>query len=137
MAARGRYLPVVQDLRRYVGTARRVIATEMVLILRQTNPFKTGHSRNNWVAQMGHPYRGVDGSRMRPSDAAQRRGLEELAAEPPSSRRVANVSNNVPYVPRLNEGSSEQAGAGYVEAAEAQALVNARLQMGRLRRARR
>lgn len=134
---RRKVLPIIESIRGYAGKVRRLLVLELVDILRLTNPVDTGHSRNNWVPGLGHPYRDVDGSRLHPSDAAQKRGIAEVIGEPDTSSRVANIANNVPYVRYLNEGSSQKAPSGYIQAAVAQAKVNARLKLGRLRRSRR
>lgn len=134
-AVRTKAYPIVLELRKYVGRVRRELATEFVAIVRELSPVKTGHSRNNWIPKMGTPFRGVDGSRAAPSSAAQDAGLAEIAAEPQESNRVANVSNWVDYVAHLIRGSSQQAPAGYERQAVAQAKVNVRTRMGRLRRA--
>lgn len=127
---------LITKIRQHAGEVRRELVLELVDILRLTNPVQTGHSRNNWIPQLGHAYQGVDGSRLAPSDTAQKEGIAQIIAEPLDSPRVANIVNNVPYIRHLNEGTSQQAPEGYVEAAVAQALVNVRLRMGRLRRAR-
>lgn len=128
---------VKKKIRGYAGGVRRLLCTNIVIVARELNPKQTGHSANNWIAKLGHPFVGVDGSRERPSSAAQKAGLAQIAAEPDDSPRVASVTNNVGYVRHLNDGTSRQAGPGWVEAAVAQAFVETRLQMGRLRRVRR
>lgn len=134
-AVRSRAYPIVQDIRKYVGRVRRELALEFVAIIREISPVDTSHSRNNWIPSMGRVHYGVDGSRQKPSTAAQDRGIAEIMAEPEESDRVANVSNWVDYVAHLIRGSSKQAPAGYERQAVAQAKVNVRARLGRLRRA--
>lgn len=134
--ASSRVFPVVKELRKYTGRVRRAIVLELKDILFFTTPFATGHARSNWIPSMGFPHRGVEGSREAVSYAAQERGTAAVSKEPEESTRVANLSNSVSYLPHLNKGSSQQAGAHFVEAAIAQAKVNVRRSIGRLRRAR-
>lgn len=126
---------VITEVRKYIGSVRRVIVLEAVDVLRLTTPVATGHARNNWIPTMGRATNEVCGSRESPSSEAQDRGIREIIDEPLDSRRVASIANNVPYIRHLNEGSSTKAPQGFVEAAIAQAKVNARLLIGRLRRA--
>lgn len=134
-SVRTKAYPVVLELRKYVGRVRRELALQFVAIVRELSPVDTGHSRNNWIPKMGTPHTGVDGSRAHPSSQAQDRGIAEISAEPQESNRVANVSNWVDYVAHLIQGSSRKAPAGYERQAVAQAKVNTRARMGRLRRA--
>jgi hypothetical protein len=136
MARRSRVLPIVRSIRQYGGRIRRALVLELTAILFETTPFKTGHARSNWLPAMGRPRLIVAGSRAAVSYAEQQRGIREVTEEPDESTRVANLSNKVRYLPKLNRGSSAQAGAHFVEAAIAQAKVNVRARLGRLRRAR-
>lgn len=137
MARRSRAYPVILEVRRYVGRIRRRLVLEMKDILFFVTPFATGHARSNWIPSLGPAHRGVVGSREAVSYAAQERGVAAILAEPPESRRVANLSNDVGYIRHLNDGSSAQAGAHFIEAAVAQAIVNVRGELGRLKRAKR
>lgn len=134
--ARSSVLPIILGIRRYVGRIRRELALELVDILRETTPIDTGHARSNWIPKLGRPYQGVAGSREAVDWGPQQRGIREIIDEPQESRRVANIGNRVRYVPKLNKGSSQQAGPHFIEAALAQAKVNVRMRLGRLKRAR-
>lgn len=92
-------------------------------------PVDTGRARSNWIVSLGSPSReqqdaytpGQGGSTG--ADNA-RAALEQAAAE--ISRRQPgqdiNISNNLPYIGRLNEGYSAQAPAGFVQAAVLRAV---------------
>lgn len=85
--------------------------------LKRDTPRDTGWARNNWVPSVGVPFLGVAGSRDAPEGATSERGAAEVATQYRLSRGRVFISNNVPYIIRLNEGSSTQAPAKFVEAA--------------------
>jgi hypothetical protein len=88
--------------------------------LTEDTPVDTGHASNNWVPSLDSPFEDVDGSEEAPSRSAQAAGIAAVAAyELP---QVGYVANNVPYIGRLNEGSSSQAPSGFVEAAVLRAI---------------
>jgi hypothetical protein len=126
---------IALGIRRYIGSVRRDVVLEATAILKRTTPIATHHAESNWIPSMGHPHVGVDGSREGVSFAAQEAGIAEVADEPPESKRVANLTNNVGYISALNNGTSLQAGEGFVESAIAQAIVNVRARRGVLPRA--
>lgn len=77
-------------------------------------PVDTGHARLNWQVGLGTPIRsekpGED-----PGGAAARAialGVARIRAARPS--QSIYISNNVPYINRLNEGWSAQAPADFV-----------------------
>lgn len=135
MRAQLRGLPKVigRKMRRYIGAVRREVVVEMVDVLKYTSPIDTRHSVNNWIPTLGFPSTEISGSREHPSNDAQARGLAQVMEEPLESTRVANIANNVFYVQYLNEGWSDQAPPGYIDAAFAQAQVNVRMRLGSLR----
>lgn len=135
--ASAKVIPVIESIRAYAADVRRLLVLELVDVLRLTTPVDTGHAKSNWIPRLGRPFRGVAGSREKVSYALQERGIREVMDEPAKSRRVANISNSVRYLRYLNQGSSQQAPSGFIQAAIAQAKVNARLKLGRLKRARR
>lgn len=87
------------------------LAINQVVILE--TPVKTGHARANWQVSLSKPI------------------LEELDAEDPGGQSTVNknaaliktsppgvriiLSNNVPYINQLNDGSSAQAPAQFVQ----------------------
>ena len=94
--------------RKVVGTLEaRVSKTALGLLgdLKILTPVDTGRARSNWHLDVGAP-------------TVQ---LVEPGGDLPTdvSRYTVNqtifISNNVPYIRRLNEGHSKQAPAGFVE----------------------
>ena len=84
-------------------------------------PVDTGWARANWFANIGA---GVPGSSPNPGEGT---GVAGAVAEREArlggivGYKLASgpvfISNNVPYILRLNEGSSKQAPAGFVQRA--------------------
>lgn len=80
-------------------------------------PVDTGWARNNWAIQVGSPRTDPIGSRERASEA---RGVQEQSKASIFGYQVESqtqvfITNNVPYITRLNQGSSQQAPAGFVQ----------------------
>ena len=72
-------------------------------------PVDTGRARSNWLTSLGKPRTGtveVGGAPNPRSTIAQRK-----------PGQVIFITNNLPYIQRLNEGSSSQAPANFVEMA--------------------
>jgi hypothetical protein len=91
-------------------------------------PVDTGHARANWVPSVGEPFAAeVDG------DAAHSSGVADVLAYELGDG-PAWVSNNVPYILRLNDGWSAQQPAGFVERAIAEALLAAEQRFGEIAR---
>lgn len=79
-------------------------------------PVDTGWARSNWIPSIGVPYPDTVGSRDAINAAVQSQGVARLLGWN-FSEGVAWLSNNVPYIGFLNEGTSAQAPAGFVERA--------------------
>ncbi|MEO0497938.1 MAG: hypothetical protein AAF141_11330 [Pseudomonadota bacterium] len=96
---------------------RKVVLSVFGSVIRAT-PVDTGRARGNWQTTLDAPAREqVEGTTPRVGEA-------DAVAAAAKMGKVAFVSNNVPYIGRLNEGSSKQAPAGFVEkAAQAGAAV--------------
>jgi hypothetical protein len=81
-------------------------------------PVDTGHARSNWIPSVGQHHRGVAGSRESVNHSAQENGVGSVLQYRLRQGAVF-VTNNVPYILRLNAGSSAQAPAGFVDKAVA------------------
>lgn len=82
-------------------------------------PVDTGWARANWLVNIGTPFLAPIGTRESVPQAGT--GVASIATYklgPP-----VFISNNVPYITRLNEGSSQQAPRGFVQAAILRALT--------------
>jgi hypothetical protein len=107
----------------------RKITLDVTANLIQTTPVDTGWARANWVPRLGGPSTGTapnpgEGSGVSAASAQQSAGQAAVAARYNSlNNGRVYVSNNVPYIGRLNEGHSAQAPAGFVQAAVKKAVT--------------
>ncbi len=91
-------------------------------------PVDTGWARANWIPSIGIPIQ-EDLSGITPDPAVvpgaaakSVAGQAEVATQYKLSLGPVFVSNNVPYIPILNQGSSQQAPAAFVQQAIAKAV---------------
>lgn len=111
------------------SVVRKTVITVASAVALRT-PVDTGRARANWRTNIGGPLvtpvesfpRGKDGSTgasaagQAISDATTKMGQYKESGTP------VFISNNLPYIGRLNEGSSKQAPAGFIESAIAAGL---------------
>lgn len=84
--------------------------------LKRATPVDTGWARANWVPSVGSPVNTTNGSREAVSAAAQSAGEARLLVYRTNQGDVW-ITNNVPYIQKLNEGHSKQSPAGWIQAA--------------------
>lgn len=99
---------------------RCALATDAAVVL--ATPVDTGRARANWQVELGEPAQGVIGD---PNDkkagfdksgqSAISQGAETIKGY--KSGSSINITNNLPYIERLNDGWSAQAPSGFVEKA--------------------
>lgn len=80
-----------------------------------STPVDTGRARGNWQVSLGFPV-------VEEQDLVDKAGTVTIAAgaaviRSRQSGQTIFISNNVPYIGRLNQGSSSQAPANFVEMA--------------------
>ncbi len=96
---------------------RRVaLAVDTAVVLR--TPVDTGRARANWQVNIGSPAVGevaTPGSPDQGSATALTAAQSTIATY--KGQGNIHITNNVPYIGKLNEGHSRQAPAGFVEAA--------------------
>ena len=93
-------------------------------------PVDTGWARANWIPSIGSAFTGTAGSR---EDAEQGQidmspqssGIASIAVGYRLKQGSVFISNNVPYIQFLNDGSSRQAPSGFVQAAIFRAIEKA------------
>jgi len=119
---------IAQSMARLVDEAVKITTLEIQYELKRSTPVDTGHARSNWVPSVGAPARGEEpGS----GGAAQAAGEASIAGYK-ATAGSAYISNNVPYIQRLDQGHSLQAPTGFVRQSvtrgtrKAQAKINAR-----------
>lgn len=114
-----------ERIRKEIAHVCKMLVLEIDRELRRATPIDTGHARRNWVPSVGarEVFETVSADRHAQGIAAV------LAYE--LSQGPLWVSNNTPYIERLNYGSSEQAPAGFVEASIDRALSTVRAKLSR------
>lgn len=110
---------IVGDLDRFSERQIIQLSLEVTANLIETTPVDLGWARANWVPTIGTPYDVNVGNPTDASDvgAARRKQAEGRQALRgyKLTRGTIFVTNNVPYIQKLNEGSSKQAPAGFVQ----------------------
>lgn len=84
-------------------------------------PVDTGWARANWIPSIGVPRSATAGSPESVSTAEQDLGVAAVAAGYRLEQGSVHVTNNVPYIQKLNAGHSPQAAEGFVQRAVVEA----------------
>jgi hypothetical protein len=100
----------------FLGDLLRAIMINVRAQLVATTPVDTSWARSNWVIQVGTPFEGLIGSREAVDTTTADRSVQAALAYK-VTQGLLYLSNNVPYVPKLNHGWSAQAPANFVEGA--------------------
>lgn len=108
----------IRDLEKVTERVIAKIALDVTANLKETTPVDTGWARSNWVPSVGAAFTGTIGS---PSAVTSSGGEGAIAGYRLGQGSVF-ISNNVPYIGRLNEGYSSQAPAGFVQRAVEKAI---------------
>lgn len=121
---------IIKNVEAQIENAAKALTLEITANLIAATPVKTGWARANWVPSIGSPYEGTAEHGSNAEQETAQGGVLQFHMADGS----VYVSNNVPYIERLNLGGSTQAPAGFVEIAIEQALetVNSRYQSFRL-----
>lgn len=90
----------------------------------EATPVDLGWARANWLPSLGSPVVTVSGSPEAIDPAAPANAMAAVLAFRLEDGAIF-VSNNVPYIRRLDAGSSTQAPAGFVRKAIAAAILDA------------
>ena len=119
MRMRGNNVPrEVNKVKRQAG-----LAVDQAVVL--GTPVDTGTARSNWIVSLGEaddrtrdayvPLEGGDMGETGNAEAAMAQGKAAIAASKPN--QDIHITNNLDYIMDLNEGSSAQAPAAFVEEA--------------------
>lgn len=103
-----------------VDLAKKAVAIEILKNLIFSTPVDTGRARNNWFVGLGSPIRKVNigtesASQEKSGQAQLNRGNAKITKA--NLGQDIFLSNNLNYIVKLNNGSSAQAPAGFVERA--------------------
>lgn len=111
----------MRQVRRVASRAVAKVTLDVEANLIETTPVDTGWARANWVPSVGTPFRGPAGSREQAEAGSVNTGAQAAGEARVAAYDVrqgpAFVSNSVPYIEDLNDGTSQQAPAGFVQAA--------------------
>lgn len=80
----------------------------------EVTPVDTGWAKNNWLLAIGHEASGPVGSPEKINTAAKDSGVPQVLGWKISDGPIY-ITNNVPYIQRLNGGNSKQAPRGFIE----------------------
>lgn len=90
--------------------------------LAENTPLRTGYARSNWLPSRDRPADGPVGSRESPDFTAASAGVAAIESWN-LFRGPAFITNNVPYIIKLNAGSSPQAPPGFVQTSIEQGIA--------------
>lgn len=101
-----------------LNSTERMVKKVTLLIhggLTSDTPIDTGWAASNWLLNIGGPVTKPHGSREKVDYSKSQKGANEILSYKLSSGPIF-LSNNVPYMESLNDGSSTQAPKGFIEA---------------------
>lgn len=117
---------VVDSLERFTEKLVKRLALNVTANLVETTPVDTGWARSNWVPSIGTPRTKVAG--VRPA----KRGEPGLDDNPQANGLLSVlgyklgpsifISNNVPYIKKLNAGTSTKAPVAFIQSAILRAI---------------
>lgn len=118
---------IVQALEAFSEKAVTVITLDVTANLIETTPVDTGWARANWLPAIGSPnIKNLEGIQPDATSAAAAGATQASATAGITRYRLAMgktfVTNNVPYILKLNDGSSRQAPSGFIQNAIGKAL---------------
>lgn len=89
-----------------------------------STPVDTGAARSNWIPSLGFPSDSIVSPRGIADAIGEARTVQATyeREDPDQAARPIYITNNLKYVPRLNQGWSRQAPAGFVQRAVAVGL---------------
>ena len=113
---------IIGDLEGAIARVTRKVSLDVTANLVETTPVDTGWARANWIPSVGQPSESPVGSKESISVVEQALGKTKVAGFKDISQKVF-ITNNVPYITDLNDGTSKQAPAGFVQNAITKAVV--------------
>ncbi len=122
---------VLRALEKVTTQVVKKITLDVTANLRIVTPVDTGWARANWIPTIGTPAssRGNPASRAdklsgaSAASAEQSASMGNVASSYTISQGKTFVTNNVPYIQKLNNGSSQKAPAGFVQGAIQKAIL--------------
>jgi len=111
-------LDISKEVAEFVGDNLRVLALDIDRRLVLATPVHDGGAKRNWIASVGAPNNSViDVGEGIPQSQAEQAAIDQgsIAINGANDYATIYVQNNLPYIVRLNEGWSDQAGSGYID----------------------
>lgn len=113
---------VLSLLEQGIESAIASLGVNITAELIERTPVDLGWARANWVPSVGQPFLGnaddIDEAARRaavPAQSARQQTATAALFAYQVERGPLFISNNVPYIVALNEGSSDQAPSGFVQ----------------------
>lgn len=91
------------------------LTVRFIEIVAPLTPYDTGHAQSNWVASRGSP--DPEEREDEPLDIDELVRRAKIALAKLKFGESAFVQNNAPYISFLNDGTSNQAPAGFIDVA--------------------
>lgn len=123
---------ILDDMDRFIGRQITALAFEVQATLIEFTPLDLGWARANYVPKINTPHRENLTSAEPSSETAAAQAaktsseLFTIAASYTAEQGPFYISNNVPYIGRLNDGHSKQAPAGFIQLAVNTAVAKRR-----------
>ena len=127
MARSAQIKAIMDDIEKFTEKLIQRITLSVNGELIKTTPVDTGWARANWIPEIGHAYSGTAGSRESAESgsvdsAPQQAGTAKIATTYKLDFGKIFITNNVPYIVDLNDGSSAQAPTGFVQLSVARGI---------------
>ena len=116
-------LSIEVEMEKLVNLEARKLSISLLRGLTKVTPVDTGRARGNWFVGMSTPNRTIDQNRK--STEAISDGLSVINKATATDYPSIVISNNLPYIEKLNDGHSGQAPKKFVES-EISRVVNSR-----------
>ena len=114
---------IIRGLDRVAGRVIKKIVLDATANLIESTPVNTGWARANWVPSIGVPFEGTAGADDDISSHDQQDGIAKVVTGYSLGDGPVFITNNVPYIGALNDGSSSQAPSGFVQIAIKKAVT--------------
>lgn len=108
-------LSIADDIQDEVNKETRAVGLNLLRLLVKATPVDTGRAKGNWFVSITASFRGVDESRRQSTAITE--GNTIIGSAMRISYPSITLSNNLPYIEKLNDGHSKQAPAKFVELA--------------------
>jgi hypothetical protein len=128
---------IIADLTRFTADQTQALALDIQANLQEDTPRDTGWARANWVMSLRAPV--IDPQVSAVKDPTPAQVAQAFARQKSSMSEVLDytlaegaifTTNNVPYIGKLNEGWSKQAGSAFIQRAVADAVNFANVARG-------